>query len=280
MFKQEGGFWLYFFGIIIMFVVLYFVAQSYMGRDVFGRKIVATTSPTSIAMASKVPTKKPTATTKINSTTKPNTSKTTPTPTKKTVTKTVTPTEITKDYYAEIKTNFGTIKVDLLEKNAPNTVANFINLANSNHYTNTNFFKLITGVLLQGGEKSVTGNAGYKIPDEINWDSLDYDLDLRTQLKRDGYKSLTKLASRELNKYALVMVGPTPNSASSQFAFILDSINNPKVNALRGRVTVFGWVIDDFEAINKISVLPVDNNVSAPKPLETVTIENVTIYTK
>jgi peptidyl-prolyl cis-trans isomerase B (cyclophilin B) len=244
-----------------------------MGRDMFGNKIVATSNPTKIATVSFTPTK-PTATTK------PNTSKTTPTPTKKVITKTIAPTEITKDYYAEIKTNFGIIKVDLLEKNAPNTVSNFINLANSKHYSNTNFFKLVTGVLIQGGEKTVKGNAGYTIPDEVNWDSLDYDFELRMQLKIDGYKSVTKLASRELNKYALVMIGPTPNSASSQFAFILDSINNSKVNALRGRVTVFGWVIDDFGTINKISILPVDNNESSPKPLETITIESVTIYTK
>ena len=184
MFKQQGSFWLYYVGIIIMFLVLFYIAQLVSGS-------------TSIGLSGSGGSGSTPSPTKISST--PG------------VGKTITATgssasggiDVSKDYYAEINTSLGLIKVELYERNAPNTVANFIDLANSGYYDNTKFYKLIPGVAVQGGSKdgTVSGGPGYTIPDEINWDSLDYNEDLRVILRAEGYSSAKRIASIDIDKY-------------------------------------------------------------------------------
>ena len=257
MFKQQGGFWLYFLGIIIMFLLLFYLAQLATGRASLG---LGSTKPTSTPKVTQVAGK-------------------TPTPTNTSSSKGL---DITKDYYAEIITTLGTIKIDLFERNAPNTVANFIDLANSGYYSNTKFYKLIPGVMVQGGSKdnSTTGGPGYTIPDEINWDSLDYDEDLRVQLRAEGYTSIKKLASIDVGKYTLAMVSPKPNSAGSQFAILLSGKENPDILKLRGRVTVFATIIEDTSVIEKIASVPLDISGAFPKPKDDIVINQIKIYSK
>ena len=50
-----------------------------------------------------------------------------------------------------LHTNFGDIKLDLNAEKAPKTVANFIKYAQSGHYDNTIFHRVIDGFMIQGG---------------------------------------------------------------------------------------------------------------------------------
>src|SRR6185369_11486540 len=145
---EENNFWLYFFGIIIMFIVIFFAVQYYT-ENTFGRRrttsgVITTTPMPTTKKLNFIQIKQsnvPTAKGAVASTSLPNSN----------VQSNTNALDLSKDYYAEINTNKGLIKIDLFEKNAPNTVANFINLANSKYYDGTKFFKLISGVLLQGG---------------------------------------------------------------------------------------------------------------------------------
>lgn len=64
----------------------------------------------------------------------------------------------------------GEVLIDLFEKDAPNTVANFEKLANSGFYNGLVFHRVIPGFVAQGGcpTGTGTGGPGYQINCEIN----------------------------------------------------------------------------------------------------------------
>ena len=270
MFKEQGSFWIYFAGLIIMFLVIFFIFQSYSQKGVFSS--VSDPVPVSTNKFANTVTPRPTQ--------KPTTL----------VTQNNVNIDITKEYTANIVTNIGTLGIQLYAKSAPNTVANFINLANSKYYDGTKFYKLIPSVMLQGGSDKtknddplddVYGNPGYTIPDEINWDSLDFSFELRSQLYIKGYRSTKILASKDIEKYSIMMASPGPNRAGSQFIILLTDISNPLVNDLRGRGTVFAKSDSNSEAIlERISVMPVDNNISSPRPIDEIIIKEIKVYSK
>jgi peptidyl-prolyl cis-trans isomerase B (cyclophilin B) len=71
---------------------------------------------------------------------------------------------------AIMETSKGTIHLDLFEKDAPNTVANFVKLAKSGFYDGVSFHRVIKNFMIQGGDPTGTGGGGpgYKIKCEIN----------------------------------------------------------------------------------------------------------------
>jgi peptidyl-prolyl cis-trans isomerase B (cyclophilin B) len=62
------------------------------------------------------------------------------------------------------------MRFELYPDKAPNTVANFISLANGGKYNNRQFFRVVAGVLIQGGdpEDNGTGGPGYTIKGEFS----------------------------------------------------------------------------------------------------------------
>ncbi len=71
---------------------------------------------------------------------------------------------------AVIETEKGNIEIELLAKDAPNTVANFVSLINKGFYDGLIFHRVIPGFVAQGGcpEGCGTGGPGYTIKCEIN----------------------------------------------------------------------------------------------------------------
>lgn len=78
---------------------------------------------------------------------------------------------------ATIETEKGTIVADLFDEEAPNTVANFEKLANSEFYDGTRFHRVISNFMIQGGDplsrdpgnrRVGTGGPGYTIKCETH----------------------------------------------------------------------------------------------------------------
>lgn len=71
---------------------------------------------------------------------------------------------------ATILTDKGTMKVEFYEKDAPNTVKNFIDLVNKGFYNGLTFHRVIPNFVIQGGCPNGIGNGGpgYKIKCELN----------------------------------------------------------------------------------------------------------------
>ena len=71
---------------------------------------------------------------------------------------------------AHIKTNKGTIKLNLFYNEAPITVSNFVNLANRGYYNELSFHRVINDFMIQGGcpNGTGTGGPGYQFEDEFH----------------------------------------------------------------------------------------------------------------
>lgn len=69
-----------------------------------------------------------------------------------------------------METAKGTIHLELFDKDAPNTVKNFVELAEKGFYDGLNFHRVISNFMIQGGCPlgTGTGGPGYKIKCEIN----------------------------------------------------------------------------------------------------------------
>ncbi len=71
---------------------------------------------------------------------------------------------------AIMETDKGKITLELFDKDAPNTVKNFVDLANKGFYDGLNFHRVIPNFMIQGGcpNGDGRGGPGYKIKCEIN----------------------------------------------------------------------------------------------------------------
>ncbi len=71
---------------------------------------------------------------------------------------------------ATMKTSKGTIKLELFDKDAPNTVKNFTDLSKKGFYNSLSFHRVIDNFMIQGGcpDGTGTGGPGYQIKCEIN----------------------------------------------------------------------------------------------------------------
>lgn len=78
---------------------------------------------------------------------------------------------------AEIHTNKGVMKIRFYEQDAPNTVKNFIDLAEKNFYNGLIFHRVIPNFMIQGGCPNGIGNGGpgYRIKCELDGDNQYHD---------------------------------------------------------------------------------------------------------
>ncbi len=80
-------------------------------------------------------------------------------------------------YRAEIETEKGVMKVLFYEKDAPNTVANFVKLAKGGFYDGLTFHRVIPDFVIQGGcpKGDGTGGPGYTIKCELTGENQYHD---------------------------------------------------------------------------------------------------------
>jgi peptidyl-prolyl cis-trans isomerase B (cyclophilin B) len=130
---------------------------------------------------------------------------------------------------AIIKTNKGVMKVEFYEKDAPNTVANFVKLAKDGFYDGLTWHRVLPDFVIQGGcpKGNGTGGPGY---------AIDCELDGENQYHDRGVLSMAH-AGR--------------NTGGSQF-FICHSRNNTA--HLDRNHTCFGRVVDGLDVIDQIRV--------------------------
>ena len=128
---------------------------------------------------------------------------------------------------AIINTNKGVMKVSFYEKDAPNTVANFVKLAKKGYYDGLKWHRVIPNFVIQGGCPTGTGQGGpgYTIPCEVTAQNQFHD------------------------KGVLSMAHAGRNTGGSQF-FICHSRQNTA--HLDGNHTCFGKITEGLEVIDQI----------------------------
>ena len=83
---------------------------------------------------------------------------------------------------AVIETNKGTIRVELLEEDAPKTTENFITLAQRGYYDGIIFHRVIKGFMIQGGDPTGTGRGG----EGPGGGRLNHEINPRAQVYKKG----------------------------------------------------------------------------------------------
>ncbi|MCF8254387.1 MAG: peptidylprolyl isomerase [Bacteroidia bacterium] len=128
---------------------------------------------------------------------------------------------------AEIHTQKGVMKIEFFDKDAPNTVANFLKLAKSGYYDGVSFHRVIPDFVIQGGDPTGTGagGPGYKIDCELTGENQYHD------------------------RGVLSMAHAGRNTGGSQF-FVCHSRNNTA--HLDRNHTCFGKVYEGLEVIDAI----------------------------
>jgi peptidyl-prolyl cis-trans isomerase B (cyclophilin B) len=129
---------------------------------------------------------------------------------------------------AEIHTEKGIMKVHFYEKDAPDTVANFIKLSKQGFYNGLTFHRVIPDFVIQGGcpDGTGAGGPGYTIRCELNGDNQYHDRGI------------------------LSMAHAGRDTGGSQF-FICHSRQNTK--HLDRKHTCFGKVYEGLDVIDKIN---------------------------
>ncbi len=169
-----------------------------------------------------------------------------------------------ENLYATLKTNRGDIVVELFPNHAPNTVRNFVDLAEGTQewtdpktgspsqerfYDGLVFHRVIDGFMIQGGDPEGTGRGGpgYQFKDEF-------------------HPELTFS-----KPYLLAMANAGPGTNGSQF-FI--TVSTPK--HLNRKHTIFGEVADQAsrEVVDQIAATSTDRS---DRPVDPVVIERVEI---
>src|ERR1700690_3338351 len=164
--------------------------------------------------------------------------------------------------YALFETSQGNVVVRLLEKEAPNTVANFVGLAEgTKEFTNERtgkkekrpfydglvFHRVIPDFMIQGGcpEGSGRGGPGYKFGDEFH-PSLKH--------SKAGFLSMANAGPNTNGSQFFITVAPTPH--------------------LDNRHAIFGEVVEGYDVVEKISKVPRN---SQDRPSKEVKINSVKI---
>lgn len=144
------------------------------------------------------------------------------------------------------------IKAALFPEIAPNTVNNFITLAQNEFYNGLTFHRVIPNFMIQGGDPlgNGTGNPGYSIKGEFT------DNEFENPLKH--IKGVLSMARS--NDY---------DSAGSQF-FIMQA----DYSGLDNQYASFGYVIEGLDVVDKIVTVDRDRK---DKPIEAIVIKKITI---
>ena len=148
--------------------------------------------------------------------------------------------------------NGAKIKIELDRTAAPNTVNNFLSLANKGFYNGLIFHRVIPGFMIQGGSPAGTGmgGPGYSIKGEF---------------AANGVKNPIK-HKRGVISMARAM---NPNSAGSQF-FIM----HQDAPHLDGQYAAFGHVVEGMETVDAIAATPTN---FSDRPLDPQRIKSITL---
>lgn len=158
--------------------------------------------------------------------------------------------QVSQSTVVSLKTSFGEVKIALRPDVAPETVANFVKLADQGFYDGLNFHRIVPGFVVQGGDPlgDGTGGPGYTLPAEINL----------THTR--GAIAMARLGDQ---------VNPERRSSGSQFYIALQELPS-----LDGQYTVFGQVVEGMEVVDQIASVQTD---AQDRPTQPVIIEDAEV---
>lgn len=184
--------------------------------------------------------------------------------------------------------NFGTIKMELYPNLAPETVANFVTLANRGFYNGLKFHRIIKDFMIQGGDKEGTGKGSASISD-LKDGGEDKAYTIKGEFIANGVDNKLKfeegvlgMARSDYTKQSSSLKEESYNSGSSQF-FIMTK----NTTSLNGQYTSFGKVIEGMDVVHEIEEVEVkaaddseqSGNTEKSTPVNEVKITSLKVET-
>jgi peptidyl-prolyl cis-trans isomerase B (cyclophilin B) len=167
--------------------------------------------------------------------------------------------------HVDIKTNLGTIRLELYPSKAPKTVANFLQYVREGHYNGTIFHRVINGFMIQGGGF----DAGY------------HQKPTRAPIPNEAQAGVKAGLKNDTGTIAMARTSD-PNSATAQF--FINVADNSFLNWGDPRgdgngYAVFGKVVSGFDVVTRIAATPTGRGgpFASDVPREPVVIESMTL---
>lgn len=179
---------------------------------------------------------------------------------------------------------YGTIKIELYPDMAPNTVTNFIRLANRGFYDGLTFHRVVPDFMIQGGDKNGDGTGNATLAD-LKDGGADENYCIKGEFIANSYydnklkfeEGVIAMARSDYSSYSPNLAEEGYNSASSQF-FIMTK----ETESLNGNYAAFGRVIEGLDIVHNIENVEVTTNESTSEeslPVEKPVITSIRVDT-
>lgn len=167
--------------------------------------------------------------------------------------------------------DYGQVQIELYPEQAPQTVANFINLINEGFYNGLTFHRAIDNTLIQGGDKDGTGSGESEYTIKGEFLANGHENTLRHEA------GTISMARADYSNLSPDLIDEGYNSAATQFFVMLNT-----QRYFDGLYAAFGKVISGLDIIQKISELEtkVDEEVGETETIaEPPVIKSMTVET-
>src|SRR5688572_19783694 len=164
---------------------------------------------------------------------------------------------VAADPQVEIKTNVGTIRLELYPDKAPLTVENFLKYVQDGHYDGTIFHRVIVNFMIQGG----------------GFDRNNQQKKTRDPIRNEAERALKAGLKNEIGTVAMART-QDPHSATAQF--FINTNDNTFLNAgvRDAGYAVFGKVVSGLDIVGNIANMP---TAAGDRPRDMVIIEKMTV---
>lgn len=186
--------------------------------------------------------------------------------------------------------DYGTIKMELYPEIAPNTVANFIKLAQNGYYNGLTFHRVVKDFMIQGGDKKGDGTGGVSLKDLYPDSGSEDEYCIKGEFVANNYTDNTQklergvlaMARGDYTQINTSLREESYNSAGAQFFIMVK--NTPRIN---GQYAAFGRVTEGMDIVDKIVVLETavetdeetGETTQTDMPVNKPVIESVTVET-
>lgn len=154
-------------------------------------------------------------------------------------------------YHAVIETSMGTITIAFLPDKAPNTVRNFLRLAQAGVFDGTTFHRVVRGFVIQAADLSSRSSP-------------------LTQKQQKLVAPLAPEFNDTMHVKGTVSMAHGDDPASATTSFFIVTADAPSLNS---KYTAFGRVVDGMDVVERIESTPVNGEA----PVTPVTITRVTV---
>ena len=149
--------------------------------------------------------------------------------------------------YALICTNLGLIEVQLFPADAPQTVANFVKLADTGFYNDLVWHRIVPGFVIQAGDPNTKNGGGN-----------------RSTWGQGGSPSSIPFENSSLSNTAgTIAMASTGAGVGGSSQFYINLVDNSKT--LDGSYAVFGQVINGMSVANALAKVAINTNSTSPE---------------